>query len=171
MLAINYDAFKASAHTLLSTSLRKELKTKTPSGVMTVFPPINTNVDSRKSEFPNTSVIKKMSDWNKVMTGHDEHFSTTKLDLKQEETNTTDSRVANLNEEVMDSTESEVKTQKLEATATKDNTDADTKPSHSYIALIAMAILSKPSKKVLLGDIYNYISENFPYYRSKDKSW
>ncbi|CAB3987005.1 Forkhead box B1, partial [Paramuricea clavata] len=64
-----------------------------------------------------------------------------------------------------------VKTPKLEATATKDNTDADTKPSHSYIALIAMAILSKPSKKVLLGDIYNYISENFPYYRSKDKSW
>lgn len=141
---------------------------------MTVFPPNNTNVDSSRrieSGFPNTSVIKKMSDWTKVMTTQEEHYSTTKLDLKQEETNTTDSRVSNLHDEEMNSTESDVKNPKLEATATKDNTDANTKPSHSYIALIAMAILSKPSKKVLLGDIYNYISEKFPYYRSKDKSW
>ena len=135
---------------------------------MTVFPPNNTNVDSRKSEFPNTSVIKKMSDWNKVTPSQDEQYSTSKLDLKEEETNTTESRAGNLAKQ--ESNESETtKAQKLEAT--KDNTDADTKPSHSYIALIAMAILSKASKKVLLGDIYSYISENFPYYRSKDKSW
>jgi hypothetical protein len=134
---------------------------------MTVFPPNNTNVESRKSEFPNTSVIKKMSEWNKVATSQDEHYSTSKLDLKEEETNTTVSQALNLSEQ--DSTEPETKAQKLETT--KDNSDADTKPSHSYIALIAMAILSKASKKVLLGDIYSYISENFPYYRSKDKSW
>ncbi|EDO34609.1 predicted protein, partial [Nematostella vectensis] len=45
------------------------------------------------------------------------------------------------------------------------------KPAHSYIALIAMAILSNSSKKMILGDIYQYISDNFPYYRNKDKSW
>lgn len=49
--------------------------------------------------------------------------------------------------------------------------DPDVKPTHSYIALIAMAILSNPSKKMILGDIYQYISDNFPYYRNKDKSW
>lgn len=49
--------------------------------------------------------------------------------------------------------------------------DPDVKPTHSYIALIAMAILSCPSKKMILGDIYQYISDNFPYYRNKDKSW
>ena len=50
-------------------------------------------------------------------------------------------------------------------------TDPDVKPTHSYIALIAMAILSCPNKKMILGDIYQYISDNFPYYRNKDKSW
>ena len=49
--------------------------------------------------------------------------------------------------------------------------DPDVKPTHSYIALIAMAILSCPNKKMILGDIYQYISGNFPYYRNKDKSW
>lgn len=142
---------------------------------MTVFPPNNTNLESRRaeSEFGNTtSVIKKMSDWNKLMTGQEDHYATTKLDLKQEETNNSDSLMSNLDEGETESTKSEPSTPKLEATAAKgaDN-DADTKPSHSYIALIAMAILSKPGKKVLLGDIYGYISENFPYYRSKDKSW
>lgn len=56
----------------------------------------------------------------------------------------------------------------------KDDTsedDNDVKPSHSYIALIAMAILSCSSKKMILGDIYQYISDNYPYYRNKDKSW
>lgn len=52
-----------------------------------------------------------------------------------------------------------------------DCSDPDVKPTHSYIALIAMAILSCPNKKMILGDIYQYISENFPYYRNKDKSW
>lgn len=49
--------------------------------------------------------------------------------------------------------------------------DSDVKPSHSYIALIAMAILSCSTKKMILGDIYQYISDNYPYYRNKDKSW
>lgn len=61
-----------------------------------------------------------------------------------------------------DSPESAIKTE---------SKDPDVKPTHSYIALIAMAILSCPSKKMILGDIYQYISDNFPYYRNKDKSW
>lgn len=51
------------------------------------------------------------------------------------------------------------------------SSDPEVKPTHSYIALIAMAILSCPNKKMILGDIYQYISDNFPYYRNKDKSW
>lgn len=139
---------------------------------MTVFPPNDTNVDSRRvdGEFANTSVIKKMSEWSKVMTGEEHQFET-KLNHKREETNERDSKIQNLNEEEISSNECDAKSPQNEATAKTESSDADTKPSHSYIALIAMAILSKPSKKVLLGDIYNYISENFPYYRTKDKSW
>ncbi|KAK3098180.1 hypothetical protein FSP39_016930 [Pinctada imbricata] len=45
------------------------------------------------------------------------------------------------------------------------------KPPHSYIALISMAILSKPDRKILLCDIYQYIMDNFPYYNNKEKAW
>ncbi|KAK7492598.1 hypothetical protein BaRGS_00016077 [Batillaria attramentaria] len=50
-------------------------------------------------------------------------------------------------------------------------TGRDGKPSHSYIALISMAILSSPERKMLLGDIYNYITSSFPYYNNKEKAW
>ena len=172
----NYSAYKLScsqsietycAQHVLEERAEEEITTR---GVMTVCPAENSTA-TQKSEFPNTSVIKKMSDWTKVMTEQEQKYSTTKLNLKEEEANTNEALATNFDKDVMDSDESVEKSPKLEAPATKDNNDADTKPSHSYIALIAMAILSKPSKKVLLGDIYNHISENFPYYRSKDKSW
>ena len=40
-----------------------------------------------------------------------------------------------------------------------------TKPPYSYGQLIVQAIASAPERKLLLNEIYNYISENYPYYR------
>jgi hypothetical protein len=51
------------------------------------------------------------------------------------------------------------------------NKDPSTKPSLSYIALISMAIQSNPQKRMLLSEIYQWITEKFPYYQGKDKSW
>ena len=48
---------------------------------------------------------------------------------------------------------------------------ADSKPTQSYIALIAMAILSSPNSKMVLSEIYQYILDNYPFYKTKDKSW
>ncbi|KAL7648040.1 UNVERIFIED_CONTAM: hypothetical protein RMT77_001657 [Armadillidium vulgare] len=45
------------------------------------------------------------------------------------------------------------------------------KPQHSYIGLIAMAILSSPEKKLVLSDIYAYILENYAYFRSRGPGW
>ncbi|XP_069733856.1 forkhead box protein D4-like 1 [Phaenicophaeus curvirostris] len=45
------------------------------------------------------------------------------------------------------------------------------KPSQSYIALISTAILSSPEKKLLLSDIYQWIMDNYPYFKNKEKSW
>ena len=47
----------------------------------------------------------------------------------------------------------------------------DGKPTQSYIALIAMAILSSPKRKMVLSDIYKYILDNYPFYKTQDKSW
>ena len=45
------------------------------------------------------------------------------------------------------------------------------KPQHSYIGLIAMAILSSPDKKLVLADIYQYVLDNFPYFRHRGQGW
>lgn len=45
------------------------------------------------------------------------------------------------------------------------------KPTLSYIALIAMAILSTDQKKMNLSEIYAYIEEHYPYYRRKGPGW
>ncbi|XP_071170870.1 forkhead box protein I3-like [Mytilus edulis] len=49
--------------------------------------------------------------------------------------------------------------------------DLKEKPPHSYIAMISMAILSKPDKKILLNDIYQYVLEHFPFYNNEEKAW
>ncbi|KAG9350582.1 hypothetical protein JZ751_024471, partial [Albula glossodonta] len=45
------------------------------------------------------------------------------------------------------------------------------KPNQSYIALISMAILASEEKKLLLCDIYQWIMDHYPYFKSKDKNW
>lgn len=45
------------------------------------------------------------------------------------------------------------------------------KPQHSYIGLIAMAILSSSEKKLVLSDIYQHILEHYPYFRRRGPGW
>lgn len=50
------------------------------------------------------------------------------------------------------------------------NTGSDNpqdKPDQSYIALISTAILASEDKKLLLGDIYQWIMDHYPYFKSK----
>ncbi|XP_077989581.1 uncharacterized protein LOC144443868 [Glandiceps talaboti] len=45
------------------------------------------------------------------------------------------------------------------------------KPNHSYIGLIAMAILGAKDKKLVLSDIYQYILDNYAYFRTRGPGW
>ncbi|WAR00740.1 FD5-like protein [Mya arenaria] len=45
------------------------------------------------------------------------------------------------------------------------------KPNHSYIGLIAMAILSSRDRKLVLSDIYQWILDNYSYFRTRGPGW
>lgn len=47
----------------------------------------------------------------------------------------------------------------------------DGKPPYSYANLITFAINSSPKKKMTLSEIYQWICENFPYYREAGNGW
>uniref|UniRef100_A0A8C5GZG9 Protein lin-31-like n=1 Tax=Gouania willdenowi TaxID=441366 RepID=A0A8C5GZG9_GOUWI len=73
-------------------------------------------------------------------------------------------------EEQEEEGEGEVTTTTTTSTSSSLERSAD-KPNQSYIALISKAILASEQKKLLLCDIYQWIMDHYPYFKSKDKNW
>lgn len=65
-------------------------------------------------------------------------------------------------EEQRDEREAEVTTTMSSSSSPEKSAD---KPNQSYIALISKAILASEQKKLLLCDIYQWIMDNYPYFK------
>lgn len=53
-----------------------------------------------------------------------------------------------------------------------DDSDASRRPAYSYMHLIQMAICSKADRRMTLREIYQWIEDQFPYYRHQiNKGW
>ncbi len=57
------------------------------------------------------------------------------------------------------------------ATLESDTPPKDGKPPYSYANLITFAINSSSKKKMTLSEIYQWICDNFPYYREAGNGW
>ncbi|XP_053287509.1 forkhead box Q2 [Pleuronectes platessa] len=73
-------------------------------------------------------------------------------------------------EEQQEEGEEEVTTTTTTSVSSGREKSAD-KPNQSYISLISKAILASEQKKLLLCDIYQWIMDHYPYFKSKDKNW
>ncbi|KAG5675280.1 hypothetical protein PVAND_005194 [Polypedilum vanderplanki] len=57
------------------------------------------------------------------------------------------------------------------ASTTNSERNGNSKPPYSYVALIAMAIANSSNKRATLSEIYNYITQRFPYFEKNKKGW
>lgn len=77
---------------------------------------------------------------------------------------------SNTQEEECDEEQQEEGEEEVTTTTTCTNSDSEKsedKPNQSYIALISKAILASEVKKLLLCDIYQWIMDHYPYFKSK----
>lgn len=82
-----------------------------------------------------------------------------------------DASGANQDTSALDTSGESESDQSTEAPSPNRQTGGAIKPPYSYIALITMAILQSPTKKLTLSAICDFISNKFPYYKDKFPAW
>ena len=125
-----------------------------------------TNSGGEEVESPPRNILSS----EEIKTEANTSSSSGDLDVKSVKSNVTDEE-SDTSPKTSRSKKSQQES-KMVKVDTPDGTRTYQKPCHSIITLISKAILSSREKKMLLGDIYEYIMDTFPYFKHvSDKAW
>lgn len=111
--------------------------------------------------------IDVVGDCNNKDTSQNQTQDTSVLDIVMDITEPKDAPSSPIQE--MDAGEEDEPSQKNNSNAIRN--PSMVKPPYSYIALITMAILQSPKKRLTLSEICDFISQRFSYYREKFPAW
>ena len=64
-----------------------------------------------------------------------------------------------------------IEAQEIELPTTTVNDSVHVKPPYSYVTLIRQAILSTKMQRMTLNEIYQWIVDSYPYFRSAPPKW
>lgn len=114
-------------------------------------------------------VLENASDKENLSSGNNQLLEAPKFTKKRSSTSSNNGNSSNKKSRISKTPENFVLPEPHEMPEI--NFESNAKPPYSYASLIGMALLRSPERRLTLAEIYQWISNNFKYYKKGEVGW